>query len=172
MKHYLLAFGGLVILVACSTSSSTVGGSSSSSSSGGASSSSSGGASSSSSSGGTSSSSSSSSGSVGDAGRDGSTAGDGGVCAPPQGSDCPTTAGNCLGIGTPCTFLGGQCPKGLLCDKDLDPANGDGICISVDQCHPGAHECGTGASCCQNNDTQNHRICVPNTCLIGNCTAE
>src|SRR5262245_59534676 len=48
----------------------------------------------------------------------------------PAGMTCPPTAGNCLGVGKPCTMNGKECDTGLSCDKDLS-ANGKGICIRL-----------------------------------------
>jgi hypothetical protein len=97
---------------------------------------------------------------------------DAGVCMPPQGATCPTTAGNCKGIGNPCTKGGGECTSiGKSCDKDLDPT-GQGICISYLACTPGQHDCGTGASCCKTAMTQNVAVCLPNQCIVSDCTPE
>ena len=96
--------------------------------------------------------------------------GDGSTCAPPAGTACPTTAGNCKNIGDPCTKGGGQCPVSTSCDLDLGP--GVGICITLFSCTPGNHDCGNGASCCKTASTSNFPVCLPNQCLPSDCTAE
>lgn len=93
------------------------------------------------------------------------------ACSPPTGSTCPTTGGNCKGIGTPCTKGSGKCPSGLSCDLDLDP-KGSGVCISYLKCSPGKGDCGTGANCCQTATTQNIPVCLPNPCIPADCKAE
>jgi hypothetical protein len=92
------------------------------------------------------------------------------MCVAPQGASCPTTAGNCKGIGAPCTKGGGQCTMGTACDLDLGP--GVGICITFFACTPGQHDCGNGASCCDTAMTSNTPVCLPNQCLTSDCTAE
>ena len=95
------------------------------------------------------------------------------ACPAPQGATCPTTAGNCKGIGTPCTTGGGQCnPSGTSCDKDLDGDAGAGVCITIFQCTRGNHDCGNGASCCNTPMTSNVSVCLPNQCLPSDCTPE
>jgi hypothetical protein len=93
------------------------------------------------------------------------------ACAPPQGTTCPTTAGNCKGIGAPCTKGGNECPSPTACDVDLDPS-GAGICITILACTPGNHDCGNGASCCKTPMTSNTAVCLPNPCIPSDCTAE
>ena len=102
----------------------------------------------------------------------GSDAGSDAACPAPQGTACPTTAGNCKHIGMPCTAGGGQCPAPTACDKDLDGDAGAGICITIFACTPGHHDCGNGASCCNTPDTSNVPVCLPNQCLAADCTAE
>ena len=97
--------------------------------------------------------------------------GDSSTCAPPQGSSCPTTAGNCMNIGKPCTKGGGQCPSPTACDIDLD-STGVGICITFLTCTPNMHACGAGATCCDTAMTSNVPVCLPNQCLPSDCTAE
>lgn len=95
------------------------------------------------------------------------------ACMPPTGNTCPTTAGNCLGIGAPCTQGGGQCATyHLFCDKDLDPTDGSGICVSYLACTPNMGQCGKGATCCKTTTTQNIPVCFPNACIPADCTAE
>jgi hypothetical protein len=90
------------------------------------------------------------------------------ACAPPGGNNmCPTTSGNCKSIGKPCTHLGGQCPSGTYCERDLD-STGDLICVSLG-CTPLMGQCGRGASCCNTATTQNHAICLPNGCIPDDC---
>jgi hypothetical protein len=96
--------------------------------------------------------------------------GGGDACAAPQGTACPTTAGNCLNIGDPCTKGGGQCPSPTACDLDLGP--GVGICITFFACTRGNHDCGNGASCCDTAMTSNTPVCLPNQCLPSDCTPE
>lgn len=86
--------------------------------------------------------------------------GDLSACMAPTGASCPTTAGNCLGIGTPC----GSCPAGLICEMS--------ICVSIFACTPGMHQCGTGASCCNTATTEHVSVCLPNVCIPSDCTAE
>jgi hypothetical protein len=94
------------------------------------------------------------------------------ACAPPAGNDCPSTSGNCLGIGKPCTKGGGECmAQGLSCDKDQSDS-GVGICIKLGGCTHGMHQCGAGATCCATQDTFFFPVCVPNQCLPDGCTAE
>ena len=93
------------------------------------------------------------------------------ACTAPQGAACPTTAGNCKGIGAPCTKGGNQCPSPTVCDIDLDP-NGAGICITILACTPGNHDCGNGASCCNTPMTSNTAVCLPNVCIPSDCTPE
>jgi len=91
------------------------------------------------------------------------------VCASPLGATCPPIAGNCKGIGAPCTRGGGQCASvHALCDIDLDP-RGAGMCMTV-LCSPG--ECGSGATCCKSAATQNIALCMPNQCLPADCSAD
>lgn len=97
--------------------------------------------------------------------------GDAATCVAPQGTTCPTTAGNCKHIGDPCTKGGGQCPSPTACDVDLDPT-GVGICITFAACQPNMHACGTGATCCKTAMTSNVPVCLPNQCLPSDCTAE
>ena len=102
----------------------------------------------------------------------GDAAADGGNCAPPQGTTCPSTSGNCKGIGTPCTKGGGQCVAvKKVCDVDLS-ASGAGVCISIAVCTPNTGSCGNGATCCQTPGTSNVAVCLPNQCLASDCTAE
>ena len=93
------------------------------------------------------------------------------ACNPPQGTTCPTTSGNCKGIGTPCTKGGNECPSPTVCDLDLDP-NGAGVCITILACTPGNHDCGAGASCCNTPMTSNTAVCLPNQCIPSDCTPE
>jgi hypothetical protein len=96
--------------------------------------------------------------------------GDSGTCAPPQGTACPSTAGNCKNIGDPCTKGGNQCPSPTACDLDLGP--GAGICITIFACAPNHGDCGKGATCCNTAMTSNTPVCLPNQCLPSDCTAE
>ena len=101
-------------------------------------------------------------------------ASDAGTCAPPKDgldASCPTSAGNCLHIGQPCTKGGNECPSPTACDVDLD-STGVGICITIFACKPNMHQCGTGATCCQTAMTSNTPVCLPNQCLPSDCTAE
>lgn len=108
---------------------------------------------------------------AGDAESDATAKGDGSTCAPPVGTSCPTTAGNCLHIGDPCTKGGNQCPQPTACDLDLNPS-GAGICITFGVCTPNTHACGAGATCCKTAMTSNFPVCLPNQCLPSDCTAE
>jgi hypothetical protein len=86
-------------------------------------------------------------------------------CMAPTGATCPTTAGNCLGIGNPCGNTGNPaCPAGLICESN--------ICVSILSCTPGAHQCGTGATCCNTATTEHVAVCLPNVCIPDDCTAE
>jgi hypothetical protein len=96
--------------------------------------------------------------------------GDSATCSPPQGTTCPTTAGNCKNIGHPCTKGGNQCPMPTACDLDLGP--GVGICITIFTCTPDHGDCGNGATCCNTAMTSNTPVCLPNQCLPSDCTAE
>jgi hypothetical protein len=99
-------------------------------------------------------------------------AGDMAMCKAPAGSTCPTTSGNCQGIGTPCTKGGGQCAaSGTNCDLDLDPS-GSGTCVTYGKCAPGMHQCGPGASCCKSSTTFFIPVCIVNPCLPDDCPAE
>lgn len=93
------------------------------------------------------------------------------VCAPPQGTTCPPTQGNCKHIGDPCTKGGGQCVAPTSCDLDLDPG-GAGICITYLACTPNNHDCGSGATCCNTAMTSNVAVCLPNACLPSDCQPE
>jgi hypothetical protein len=100
------------------------------------------------------------------------------VCDPPQGATCPTTAGNCYGIGKPCPNGASDCQAdGLSCANALD-SSGPPVCISVDllgnkiKCTPGMKQCGAGASCCTVTQGVTVHICTPNQCLPQGCTAE
>jgi hypothetical protein len=88
------------------------------------------------------------------------------ACMPPTGATCDTlTAGNCLGIGTPCGNTGdAACPTGLLCESN--------ICVIIFACTPGMHQCGAGASCCNTATTEHVAVCLPNVCIPSDCTAE
>ncbi|MBI3071277.1 MAG: hypothetical protein HYY84_04035 [Deltaproteobacteria bacterium] len=109
-----------------------------------------------------------------DAGTTGGVDADAG-CVAPRGDAgvCPTEAGNCMGIGHPCTPGGGQCNvyTGTSCDKDLS-VDGVGMCVKVFACTPGQKQCGNGASCCQTPMTQNVAVCLPNQCVPSDCMAE
>jgi hypothetical protein len=87
------------------------------------------------------------------------------MCMPPQGASCPTTAGNCLGIGNPCGGTGqSACPTGLLCEC--------GICVQIFKCTPGKGQCGKGATCCDTATTDFVAVCLPNQCIPSDCTVE
>lgn len=90
-------------------------------------------------------------------------------CEAPRGSTCPPVAGNCKGIGKPCTKGGGECNERTSCDRDLDP-NGAGACVTVFSCTTGS--CGNGATCCKSPTTQNVPLCMANQCLPADCTAD
>ena len=92
-------------------------------------------------------------------------------CAPPEGNTCPPTKGNCNGVGTPCTKGGDECKGSLSCDLALDE-RGKGFCITLFSCTPGKGECGTGATCCDTDETSNFAICLPNQCLPKDCKPE
>jgi len=47
---------------------------------------------------------------------------------------------------------------------------GVGICIKLFCNRDGS--CGTGASCCMSSQTMNVAICLPNQCLLPDCTPE
>ena len=94
------------------------------------------------------------------------------ACTPTMGNDCPPTAGNCKGIGKPCTKGGGECAAdGNSCDKDQSN-DGVGACIKVGGCTPGMHQCGAGASCCATQDTLFFPVCIANQCLPNGCNQE
>lgn len=98
-------------------------------------------------------------------------------CQGSEGPTCPPSAGNCKGVGAPCTKGGHECDAAgngtldLQCDVDLS-SDGAGMCITVFDCHEGKNECGTNATCCDNLATKFVAVCLPNQCLAKGCKAE
>lgn len=102
----------------------------------------------------------------------GQPAADGGAggCPARTPDGCPPTTGNAQGIGAACTAGGNQCTGGNVCDKDLDPVQGQCMCIKIG-CAAGA--CGTSATCCSSPATQGIPVCLPNGCATAlGCTLD
>lgn len=99
-------------------------------------------------------------------GLDGCIQGDTGVVEPPGGEVCEAEP-NEMGIGTPCTEDGGECPEGLSCTADL--SDGEvGSCVRFG-CRSN-EECGSSATCCAPAEGGGViKLCLPDTCVPSDC---
>jgi hypothetical protein len=85
------------------------------------------------------------------------------------GGACMATP-NAMGIGTPCTNGGNQCPSGLSCSSDLNSSSGPGFCMKVG-CSTAA-DCG-GATCCSPAQAGGAvNVCLPTACVPSDCAVK